>query len=302
MAVRSQSATWGPDLKRLIEQASQRLRRACQTAEIWLESGSQRCWTPLIPTAGVGQSFENVLHVINCCNTSGNGLFNVPPTVVTTLSPFSVSPFNYFPGLVKTSPNWKKKTFSDSLFQTYTNTHTQIWNNPATTKQTHCVVLPVPCSSLHSSHHAPDQLHHEQLHVVVAAAWAAQRHHPGLRAALLREGEISFCSFVFLRASYHSVWRSLLSCSHWYRSVPENLWTPPTPSLQTPPGLIISPWLSSLCLSHCSLVSAGCWSEKVDPRPRPSPHGATTCPAVKMHCVLGLGGGGACVCVCVWEE
>lgn len=46
-------------------------------------------------------------------------------------------------------------------------------------------------SSLHRSHHAPDQLHHEQLHPVVAAAGAAQRHHPGLRAALLREGRTS---------------------------------------------------------------------------------------------------------------
>lgn len=65
-----------------------------------------------------------MLHVINCCNKSGNGLFNVPPTVVTTLSPFSVSPFNYFPGLVKTSQNWKKKFFLTHCSKhTHTPTH-----------------------------------------------------------------------------------------------------------------------------------------------------------------------------------
>lgn len=44
-------------------------------------------------------------------------------------------------------------------------------------------------SSLHRSHHAPDQFYHEQLHPIMAAARAAQRHHPRLRAALLREGK-----------------------------------------------------------------------------------------------------------------
>lgn len=39
---------WGPGLKRLIEQASQRLRRACQTAEIWLQRGSRRCGAPIV--------------------------------------------------------------------------------------------------------------------------------------------------------------------------------------------------------------------------------------------------------------
>lgn len=60
----------------------------------------------------------------------------------------------------------------------------------------------VPSSSLHSPHHAPDQLHHEQLHTVMAATWTAQWHHSGLWAALLREGKATVCEWMLDMSSW----------------------------------------------------------------------------------------------------
>lgn len=107
----------------------------------------------------------------------------------------------------------------------------------------------VPLSSIHCSHHAPDQLHHEQLHTVMAATRTAQWHHPWLWAAILWKGKIVLCvKRIYGYASFKARDMFLGSDRAKIQDFLDFLWS-------QSPGMIMCSSLCSFPLSHRSLVS-----------------------------------------------